>query len=95
MGGISRNDARLRYHDQYHCGCCEDIQSLCDKGYCLSVLPKAAWVIVGVIRFRGASPEILVLTDMALGSFFTAGTMLLHFFGDDVQLAAMVFSDLP
>jgi iron complex transport system permease protein len=54
----------------------------------------AAWVIVGVSRFRGASPEIWVLTDIALGSLFTAGTMLVQFFGDDVQSAAMVFLDL-
>jgi len=33
----------------------------------------------------------MVLTGVALGSLFTAGTMLLQFFADDVQLAAMVF----
>ena len=51
----------------------------------------AASIIVGVSRIRGASPEIMVLTGIALGSLFTAGTMLLQFFADDVQLAAMVF----
>ena len=51
----------------------------------------AAGVIVGVSRIRGASPEVMVLTGIALGSLFTAGTMLLQFFADDVQLAAMVF----
>ncbi|MCP4718089.1 MAG: iron ABC transporter permease, partial [Desulfobacteraceae bacterium] len=30
-------------------------------------------------------------TGVALGALFTAGTMLLQFFADDVQLAAMVF----
>jgi iron complex transport system permease protein len=33
----------------------------------------------------------MVLTGVALGAFFTAGTMFLQFFADDVQLAAMVF----
>jgi len=51
----------------------------------------AAGVIVGVSRLRGATPEIMVLTGVALGALFTAGTMFLQFFADDVQLAAMVF----
>jgi len=51
----------------------------------------AAAVIVAIARMRGATPEVMVLTGVALGSFFTAGTMLLQFFADDVQLAAMVF----
>lgn len=52
----------------------------------------AAGVIVAVSRLRGASPETMVLTGVALGALFTAGTMFLQFFADDVQLAAMVFS---
>lgn len=51
----------------------------------------AAAVIIGVTKMRGSTPEIMVLTGVALGAFFTAGTMLLQFFADDVQLAAMVF----
>jgi len=51
----------------------------------------AAGVIVAISRIRGASPETMVLTGVALGSLFTAGTMFLQFFADDVQLAAMVF----
>lgn len=50
-----------------------------------------AGVIIGVSRLRGATPEIMVLTGVALGALFTAGTMFLQFFADDVQLAAMVF----
>lgn len=52
---------------------------------------SAAGVIIGVSRLRGATPEIMVLTGVALGALFTAGTMFLQFFADDVQLAAMVF----
>ena len=50
-----------------------------------------AAVIILVSRLRGASPEVMVLTGVALGALFTAGTMFLQFFADDVQLAAMVF----
>jgi len=51
----------------------------------------AAGVIVVVSKVRGASPETMVLMGIALASLFTAGTMVLQFFADDVQLAAMVF----
>jgi iron complex transport system permease protein len=51
----------------------------------------AAGVIVAISKIRGASPETMVLTGIALASLFTAGTMFLQFFADDVQLAAMVF----
>ena len=50
-----------------------------------------ACIITFIARTRGASPEVMVLTGVALGALFTAGTMLLQFFADDVQLAAMVF----
>ncbi|WP_299981509.1 iron ABC transporter permease [Desulfobacula sp.] len=50
-----------------------------------------ACVITYISKIRGSSPEIMVLTGIALGSLFMAGTMLLQFFADDVQLAAMVF----
>ncbi len=48
-------------------------------------------VIVAISRLRGASPEVLVLSGVALGALFNAGTMFLQYFADDVQLAAMVF----
>jgi iron complex transport system permease protein len=51
----------------------------------------AAGIIVIVSKTRGASPETMILMGIALASLFTAGTMLLQFFADDVQLAAMVF----
>jgi len=50
-----------------------------------------AGVIILVARLRGATPEVMVLTGVALGALFTAGTMFLQYFADDVQLAAMVF----
>ncbi len=50
-----------------------------------------ACLITFIAKTREASPEVMVLTGVALGALFTAGTMLLQFFADDVQLAAMVF----
>jgi iron complex transport system permease protein len=51
----------------------------------------ASFFIVAVARMRGAKPETMILAGVALGALFTAGTMFLQFFADDVQLAAMVF----
>lgn len=51
----------------------------------------ASLVIIAIARLRGATPEVMILSGVALGSLFTAGTMLLQYFADDVQLAAMVF----
>lgn len=51
----------------------------------------ATLTIIAISRLRQATPEIMVLTGVALGSLFTAGTMFLQYFADDIQLAAMVF----
>ncbi|WP_291330370.1 iron ABC transporter permease [Desulfovibrio sp. UCD-KL4C] len=51
----------------------------------------ATFVIIAISRLRRATPEVMVLTGVALGALFTAGTMFLQYFADDVQLAAMVF----
>ena len=51
----------------------------------------ATLVILAVAKIRRASPEVMILTGVALGSLFTAGTMFLQYFADDVQLAATVF----
>ncbi len=51
----------------------------------------ASLIIIGIGRLRGATPEVLVLSGVALGSLFSAGTMFLQYFADDVQLAVMVF----
>jgi iron complex transport system permease protein len=51
----------------------------------------AAGLIMMVAHLRGTTPEVMVLTGVALGALFTAGTMFLQFFADDMQLAAMVF----
>ncbi len=51
----------------------------------------ASLIIIAIARLRGATPEVMVLSGVALGSLFSAGTMFLQYFADDVQLAAMVF----
>ncbi len=51
----------------------------------------SAFIIIALSRQRGTSSEVMVLAGVALGALFTAGTMFLQFFADDVQLAAIVF----
>lgn len=51
----------------------------------------ATFIIIAISRARRATPEVMVLAGVALGSLFTAGTMFLQYFADDVELAAMVF----
>ncbi len=55
--------------------------------FCLA----ATGVILWISHLKKASPEVMVLAGVALGSLFIAGTMFLQYFADDVQLAAMVF----
>lgn len=48
-------------------------------------------MILLLARLRGFSPESVVLAGVAFGSLFTAGSTLLQYFAEDVQVAAMVF----
>nr|WP_082090761.1 iron ABC transporter permease [Methanosarcina sp. MTP4] len=49
------------------------------------------FILLAIAKYKGASPEVMILTGVALSSLFTAGTMFLQYFADDVQLAAVVF----
>ncbi len=51
----------------------------------------AALIIFFISQLRSSTPEIMVLTGIALGSLFTSSTMFLQYFADDVQLSTMVF----
>ncbi len=51
----------------------------------------AMMMILLLARLRGFSPESVVLSGVAFGSLFTAGSTLLQYFAEDVQVAAMVF----
>lgn len=51
----------------------------------------AMLLILMLARLRDFTPESVVLSGVALGSLFTAGTTLIQYFADDVQVASMVF----
>jgi len=51
----------------------------------------ATGIILLISHIRGASPEVMVLTGVALSSLFSAGVMFLQYFSTDAQLAAVVF----
>ncbi|WP_292460915.1 iron ABC transporter permease [Methanothermococcus sp.] len=48
-------------------------------------------VILLLAKLRGLTPEAMILAGVAMSSLFTAGTMLIQYFADDLQLAAMVY----
>ncbi|SER39741.1 Hemin transport system permease protein HmuU [Corynebacterium cystitidis DSM 20524] len=48
-------------------------------------------VILGLSRFRQITPESMVLAGVALSAIFSAGTTLVQYFADEVQIAAVVF----
>jgi iron complex transport system permease protein len=51
----------------------------------------AVTLILLLARLRGFSPESVVLAGVAFGSLFAAGSTLVQYFAEDVQVAAMVF----
>nr|WP_277998867.1 iron ABC transporter permease [Moorella sulfitireducens] len=51
----------------------------------------ATLVIIILAGQKGFSPEAMVLAGVALGSLFSAGTIILQYFASDVQVAAIVF----
>jgi len=63
----------------------------------LTTLSAFAWsmiatgIIILLVKIKGASPETMILTGVALGSLFTAGTTALQYIADDVELSAIVF----
>ena len=48
-------------------------------------------IIVAVAKYRNAATETMILTGVALGSLFTAGTTALQYFASDVEIASIVF----
>lgn len=61
--------------------------TLCALGASLT----ATGFILALGRLRRFTPESLVLSGVALGALFTAGTALVQYFASDTQIAAMVF----
>ncbi|SHI64279.1 iron complex transport system permease protein [Desulfofundulus thermosubterraneus DSM 16057] len=48
-------------------------------------------VVLFLAQARGVTPEAMVLAGVALGSLFSAATVILQFFASDVQVASIVF----
>ena len=48
-------------------------------------------IIILLARLRGFSPEAMVLSGVALSSLFSAGTIMIQYFAQDVEVAAAVF----
>ncbi|WP_073162452.1 FecCD family ABC transporter permease [Desulfofundulus australicus] len=48
-------------------------------------------VVLFLAQVRGVTPEAMVLAGVALGSLFSAATIILQFFASDVQVASIVF----
>jgi len=51
----------------------------------------ATLIILALAHYRGATAETMILTGVALGSLFTAGTTFIQYFSDQVRIAAIVF----
>lgn len=51
----------------------------------------ATFAILLMARYRGITPEAMVLAGVAMGSLFSAGTVLVQYFATDVQVASIVF----
>lgn len=51
----------------------------------------ATLMIVAFAKYRDSAPGTMVLAGVALGSLFSAGTVLLQYFAEDTKVAAVVF----
>jgi iron complex transport system permease protein len=60
-------------------------------------LSAFAWSIAGVLlilllsKYKGATPEMIILSGIILSSLFMAGISAMQYFADNVQLASIVF----
>ena len=52
---------------------------------------SAAFIILLLAKLRNFAPEAIVLAGVAMSSLFSAGTMFMQYFANDLQLAAMVY----
>lgn len=51
----------------------------------------STFIIILLAKYKGASPETMILTGVALASLFTAGTTAIEYFAEDVQLSSIIF----
>lgn len=52
---------------------------------------SATLAVLVLARYRGISPEAMILAGIAFGSLFSAGTVITQYFANDVQVASIVF----
>jgi len=52
---------------------------------------SATLAILLIVRYRGMTPEAMILAGIAFGSIFSAGTVIIKYFATDVQVASIVF----
>lgn len=52
---------------------------------------SATLAILILARYKGITPEAMILAGVAFGSLFTAGTVITQYFANDVQVASIVF----
>lgn len=70
--------------------------AIIDNPY-LVTLSAFVWSLAGVLfilslaKYKGATPEMIILSGIILSSLFTAGISAMQYFADDVQLASIVF----
>ncbi|MDO9557206.1 MAG: iron ABC transporter permease [Coriobacteriia bacterium] len=60
-------------------------------GFAFAGAMIATLTIVAFAKYRGVTPQTMVLAGVALGSLFSAGTVLLQYFAEDTKVAAVVF----
>ena len=60
-------------------------------------LSAFVWSLAGIViilllsNYKGATPEIIILSGIIISSLFTAGISAMQYFADNVQLASIVF----
>lgn len=70
--------------------------AMIDNPY-LVTISAFIWSLLGVLlilslsKYKGATPEMIILSGIILSSLFTAGISAMQYFADDVQLASIVF----
>jgi len=52
---------------------------------------SATLVVLALAKYRGVTPETMILAGVALGSLFSAGMVITQYFANDVQVASIVF----
>lgn len=52
---------------------------------------SATLVVLALAKYRGVTPETMILAGVALGFLFSAGMAITQYFANDVQVASIVF----